>query len=602
MAAMASSSPSPSPSPSPPSSAASLMSALKLLMLVMCPVLVALAVAHGKVILGLLNGDLGAWQSRRERLSLGWGYSRGAGIKGSRYAASHALCTPENVTFCLKYVVPKQQHVRSNWTAIDSHLQSCDADFVMGKMLQGRLSELASVSEPVQKDEMVCATGDCGRRRQPRSRPYLSTSGSAAALLVWEYMTDAGMDTRIDAVGNVIGLHTATPAPESASRNRSVLILGSHHDTVNDAGALDGSYGVLASIAVVHMLACNRKSRSQASDDPSSFLDFDIQVVAFDDEEGNNRFGTTNTGAKVFAGMLQAPGLAEAYLNKYPAFALALGDRMRLVLGIAAGENGDLAEVIRACGTNQLAIWEQSRSLGFVELHIEQGPVLDREREPAGVVSFINGQSRLTAAFTGRSAHAGTVPMVLRSDALVAAAKTVVAAESIAKSTEHLVATVGDLRVQDAASNTVPGNVHMTLDVRSPDDALRQGAVDKIIALGGSAAASAGVHVDFRMMHEAAAVQMDTTLQAVLQEAMTNVNTREQRSFTPRPLNSGAGHDAMIIANVTPVAMLFVRCKDGVSHHPDEYADPVDLAYGAHVLLESIRLMDAHHKHRRMNL
>ena len=271
------------------------------------------------------------------------------------------------------------------------------------------------------------------------TRVFLSPESRAAGEAVLGWMREAGMQARLDAIGNVVGRY------EGARAGLPCLMLGSHLDTVRDAGRYDGMLGVVSAIECVHVL--NTAGRR---------LPFSVEVVGFGDEEGV-RFGTTLLGSRALAGTL---------------------DPKVLETRDAAGKS--IAEALRDFGLDPCFIPDIKKQahevLAYAELHIEQGPVLEAERLPVGVVSAINGFTRLRVTLRGEAGHAGTVPMHLRRDALAAAAECVLAVEKISKAHRELVGTVGRIEARPGAINVIPGEVQFTVDVRSPEDHLRRRA------------------------------------------------------------------------------------------------------------------------------
>ena len=275
------------------------------------------------------------------------------------------------------------------------------------------------------------------------TRLYLTPSHRRAADLVLQWMLEAGMTALVDAVGNVIGRY------EGAWSDAPALLLGSHIDTVRDAGKFDGNLGVVTAIAVVAKL--------QAS---GQRLPFAIEVVAFGDEEGV-RFASTLGGSRALAGTFDAALLDETDVD---------------------GQSRRQALIAFGCDPTKLAAdaRDPTQTLGYVEVHIEQGPVLEAKDLPLGVVTAINGARRGTVTIAGVSGHAGTVPMSMRRDALAAAAEMILAVERIGAGNNDSVATVGRLEIANAGTNTVPGQVSFSLDIRSPVDARREAAAKKI--------------------------------------------------------------------------------------------------------------------------
>jgi allantoate deiminase len=367
------------------------------------------------------------------------------------------------------------------------------------------------------------------------TRSYASAAMAEADAVVAGWMRDAGLEARLDPAGNLVG-RRAGPA------GAPVLLLGSHLDTVRDAGAYDGPLGVVVALEALAALG-------------NEALGFGIDVYAFADEEGL-RFGTTYLGSRAVAGTF---------------------DLAALDLVDAGGTR--LADALRAFGGDPAGLPAASRRgealLGYVEVHIEQGPVLEVLGAPVGVVSGIAGATRAQAVFTGRAGHAGTLPMALRRDALAAAAEWVLAVEAAGREGDGLVATVGRLDAVPGAVNVVPGEALALLDVRHPDDGVRRAAVDGLRARAQEIAAARGVTAGWRELLDAPAVAMDPALTARLRAAA---------GTTAPVLASGAGHDAVALAALCPVAMLFVRCAGGISHHPDESVREEDAGRAVEVL------------------
>lgn len=377
------------------------------------------------------------------------------------------------------------------------------------------------------------------------TRTFLSPEQRAASALVIEWMEAAGMIARIDAIGNVTGRY------EAQARDQPCLLLGSHLDTVRDAGKYDGMLGVVSAIECVAAL----NARSQR-------LPFAIEVVGFADEEGV-RFGSTLLGSRALAGTFQADALEKK------------------------GKDGlIMREAMRRYGLDPSAIPNASRRpedlLAYVELHIEQGPVLESEGLPVGVVTAINGATRLAVEVRGMAGHAGTVPMNLRQDALAAAAECVLEIERICSASPELVGTVGQIEVEPGATNVIPGVARFTIDVRSPRDEERKVAVEKIQTFIRRTADRRKVEVVIAQTHEGKTAACAPWL-------MRQIGTAIEASGLPvRALPSGAGHDGMALVDITDIGMLFVRCERGVSHHPAEAVSASDVETGARVLLRFI--------------
>ena len=380
------------------------------------------------------------------------------------------------------------------------------------------------------------------------TRRYGTAALAAASEAVEEWMRAAGMIVRRDAVGNVIGRLGGADAAGPA------LLLGSHLDTVPDAGRYDGALGVLAGIAVAERLR-------------GAELPFALEVVAFADEEGS-RFGTAFLGSSVLAGSFDA-----AVLSRTDAGGVTLEDAVR-------GFGGD-PEALDGAGP------EPGSLVGYAELHIEPGPVLDELELPIGVVSAIAGQTRAALRFTGRPGHAGTVPMDLRRDALAAAAEMIVATEALARDTPGLVATVGNVTVLPGAPNVIPGQAELVLDVRHPEDAARVWAGARLRERAAQIASARHIEHEWERLHKQAAVRCDPALTGRMWQAVHDAGVQ------PHAIASGAGHDAATMAGIAPVAMLFVRCAGGVSHHPDESVSEADVRIAVDALTRFVELVAA---------
>jgi hydantoinase/carbamoylase family amidase len=390
--------------------------------------------------------------------------------------------------------------------------------------LMGRLAELAAATDG----------------QQGLTRLFLSPAHQRAAGLVAGWMRQAGLEVRIDAIGNVVGWNgVAGP----------LLILGSHIDTVRNAGWYDGNYGVLAAIEAVER---------------AGKLPFGVEVIAFGDEEGV-RFPMTLSGSRAVAGTFDPQAL-----EGRDADGVSMAEALQ-AFGLAHPE--EIQSVARA----------PAEVLGYVELHIEQGPVLEAQGLAAGVVTAINGASRYAVSVAGQAGHAGTVPMAMRHDALAAAAEMILAVEAVARERADVVATVGRLSVKPGAPNSIPGAVAFTIDLRAPVDADRLEAASAIRAGLDRIAASRLVDYELMQTHEAAATACAPWLQAQLMAAVAG---RTGREFA---LPSGAGHDAMAMAALCPVGMVFSRCRGGVSHTPEEFLSPEDAALGVEVLVAFLR-------------
>jgi len=377
------------------------------------------------------------------------------------------------------------------------------------------------------------------------TRTFLSPPMHRVHALLTEWMQAAAMTVRIDAAGNLRGL---LPGPTPRAPR---LIIGSHLDTVPNAGAFDGILGVVLGIAAVEEL------RGQQ-------LPFAIEVIGFSEEEGV-RF------SKPFIGSL-------ALIGKLDAELLALADR-----------NGvTVAEAIRIFGLNPAEMHNAAlatASFAYLEFHIEQGPLLESEGLSLGIVDAIAGQTRMTFIFEGHANHAGTTPMHLRRDALAAAAQWIAAVEDYATTHDGLVATVGRIEALPGAGNVVAGRVTASLDVRHASDQTRTAAVNALTAAAKIAAAKRGVELTTSTQLEQAAVPMSAHLARLLESAAKNASCPSRR------MTSGAGHDAMIVAQRLPCAMLFVRSPGGLSHHPGESVIPEDIESALATAMEFLTLL-----------
>lgn len=368
------------------------------------------------------------------------------------------------------------------------------------------------------------------------TRVYLSSEHLQANALVAQWMQQAGMNTWQDAVGNVCGRY------EAAQPGAQALLLGSHLDTVRNAGRYDGMLGVLAAIEVVDALNRAGLRGAQA-----------IEIIGFADEEGT-RFNIALLGSRGLTG-------------SWPASWLACED----------AQGVSVAQALALAGLSADAIFAAQRPVAdfsaYLELHIEQGPVLEQEDLALGVVSAINGAHRLHARFTGEAGHAGTVPMRHRRDALAAAAEWLLFIEQTTQAfAPDIVATVGTLQCEPGAVNVIPGAVSLTLDIRSPQDEARDALLQRLLDQAGVIAARRGVSFSHEIFYTIAATPCDESLRAQLSDAVREVQGRALL------LPSGAGHDAIAIAERWPSAMLFVRCAGGISHHPAESVAEDDVA------------------------
>jgi allantoate deiminase len=382
------------------------------------------------------------------------------------------------------------------------------------------------------------------------TRLYLSPAHRRAADLVARWMGEAGLGVSIDALGTVRG--TLPPGAAGRQSNRRLLV-GSHIDTVVDAGRFDGPLGVVAGILAVQELARR-----------GIVLPFGLDVLAFGDEEGV-RFPTTLVSSSAVAGTL-------------PASALDLADSDGVTVREALVRFGCDPDAVPA------AAYSKGDVLGYLEVHIEQGPVLEAENLALGVVTSIAGQSRYHVTVSGEAGHAGTVPMTMRRDALAAAVEIMGVIEKVARAgrDDQLVATVGRISVEPGAVNVIPSAVRFTLDIRAESDVPRAKAVAEIRRR--MAAIAERRHISYLMdrYHDTPTTPCGEALQAAFAEAVDSL------SMPVRRLTSGAGHDGHAMHALTDVGMLFVRCRGGISHNPNELAEAADIGLAVEALIRAI--------------
>jgi len=378
------------------------------------------------------------------------------------------------------------------------------------------------------------------------TRIFLTPEHRVAADLLLSWMREAGMRAHLDAIGNVCGRY------EGDRPALPCLMLGSHYDTVRDAGKWDGPLGLITAISCVGAM----HKRGQR-------LPFAIEVIGFADEEGV-RFASTLLGSRAVAGTFDES-----------------------VLGAKDRQGISMREALSQFGLDPGRIGAAARSRselhGYVELHIEQGPVLECEGLPVGVVTAISGATRLAASLTGMAGHAGTVPMLLRRDALAGAAECIVAIEAFCRTDEGgLVGTVGYIHAMPGATNVIPGQVSFTIDIRSASDAHRNLAVTDIVRQIETIARRRKLLLQVDVTHDNRTVPCAPWLRRQVADAIAG------EGYRVFELPSGAGHDGMAMIDVADVAMVFVRCRGGISHHPDEHTDTSDADAGARVLLRLI--------------
>ncbi|CAA0091630.1 N-carbamoyl-L-amino acid hydrolase [Starkeya nomas] len=378
------------------------------------------------------------------------------------------------------------------------------------------------------------------------TRLFLTPEHRRAADIVARWMAEAGLAVSEDAMGTVRG-HWH-PAGRDAPR----LLIGSHIDTVVNAGKYDGPMGVILGILAVQEMV-------RAGFRPP----YGIDVLAFGDEEGT-RFPTTLSASSAVAGVFPPASLAAV-----DAEGISLRDAL-----VAYGKNPDEIPA---------AAYDPGKVIAYVEAHIEQGPVLEAEGEPLGVVTAIAGASRLSVTVTGEAGHAGTVPMRMRRDALLGASEMALAVERIAKADPHgMVATVGRMHVEPGSINVIPSRVVFTIDLRSSSDMSRREALTRFEREAHRIADQRHLGVVISAFHEVATVPCYRDLQLRLRNAVADLGHRAPS------LPSGAGHDGQAMSKLCPIGMLFVRCRNGVSHNPAEYTSPDDMGLAAAALIRFI--------------
>jgi allantoate deiminase len=403
-------------------------------------------------------------------------------------------------------------------------------NLALGREIVGRINELGAISET----------------KQHLARIFLTPEHRVAADLILTWMREAGMSAHLDAIGNVCGRY------EGVSSGLPCLMLGSHYDTVRDAGKWDGPLGVITAIACVADL--NHRGKR---------LPFAIEVVGFADEEGV-RFASTLLGSRAVAGTFD-----ESVLDGRDRDGISMRDALK-DFGLDPDHIGAAARARREL-------------LAYLELHIEQGPVLEAEDLPVGVVTAIAGATRMAARLTGMAGHAGTVPMALRRDALVGAAECITTIEEFCRTDENgLVGTVGYINAMPGATNVIPGQASFTIDIRAPTDMHRQRAVADIVRRIEAIAKRRNLALQLDVTHENRTVPCAPWLKAQIADAIA------AEGFATFELASGAGHDGMAMIDIADVAMIFVRCRGGISHHPDEHVELADADAGARVLLSVI--------------
>jgi allantoate deiminase len=389
-------------------------------------------------------------------------------------------------------------------------------------------------------DQLATVTDEKGNI----TRTFLSAAMEHANHLVAGWMREAGLEISEDSVGNLLGRSRVADSP--------IFLLGSHLDTVRNAGRFDGPLGVILGIEAVEILrAANIK------------LPFSLAVVGFTDEEGV-RFQSAYIGSKAFCGLLTTQELVKV-------------DR----------EGRTMLEVIEQWCGHKFSLpgptFTRDQLAGYLEVHMEQGPVLENEDLALGVVSAVAGQLRCELTWTGRASHAGTTPVGLRRDALAGAAEFIRSLDKASEEFPGLMATVGRLAVEPNVSNVVPAQVIHTLDARHQSGSVLSEASAWIEQRANEIAKSLRLDLKWNVLQAAPARKCDDLLMRRLLDAVTKV------TGTSRVLPSGAGHDAAILSPLYPAAVLFVRCREGLSHHPDEFVSEKDIRLALQVTIEFLR-------------
>jgi allantoate deiminase len=364
------------------------------------------------------------------------------------------------------------------------------------------------------------------------TRTFLSDSMRVVLVKLTTWMSAAGMDVSVDAAGNLRGIY------QGASRDARRLLIGSHLDTVPHAGAFDGVLGVVMGLSLVESLHRTR-------------LPFSIEVIGFSDEEGI-RFGVPFIGSRAIVGELD-----------------------KMLLAAQDSDGVTVAQAIRKFGLDPSRLAEartDANPLGYLEFHIEQGPLLESAGCPLAVVDRINGRTSADVTFVGAAGHAGTTPMSRRQDAVAGAAEWIGCVEAYARGTKGLVATTGRIDVDPGAANVIAGRCRATLDVRHDDDRIRVVAVEHVRAAAQEIGARRRLQVEWSPRLDQSTTEMDPQLVSMLARALVTAGAPKT------VMSSGAGHDATVLAPHMPAAMLFIRTPGGISHHPDESVGEGDVA------------------------
>jgi allantoate deiminase len=374
------------------------------------------------------------------------------------------------------------------------------------------------------------------------TRTFLSDSMRKVHGMLGVWMTAAGMHVRVDPAGNLRGVYAG------ASTDARRLLIGSHLDTVPHAGAFDGVLGVVIGLSLVEALHGTR-------------LPYSIEVIGFSDEEGV-RFGVPFIGSRALVGELDAS-----------------------LLAMRDADDVSVAQAIRNFKLDPSRMADaraDANPLGYLEFHIEQGPLLESADCPLAVVDRINGRTAADVTFVGTAGHAGTTPMTSRRDAIAGAAEWIGCVEALAFGTKGMFATNGRIDAAPGAGNVIAGSCRVTLDLRHADDSIRTAAVDRLRLAAEEISGRRRLQVEWSPRFDQPAAAMDPQLVAVLARAL------EAAGAPKTVMSSGAGHDAMVLGRHIPTGMLFVPSRDGLSHTPDEYTAPDDCEAGVAVLARAL--------------
>lgn len=397
-------------------------------------------------------------------------------------------------------------------------------------------------------DRMLAQLDELGRISESPDflqRTFLTPEHRTAHLRVADWMREAGMEVEHDSAGNVVGRYAGTDPTAPA------LMTGSHLDTVRNAGKYDGMLGVIAPLACIADLHKRGKR-----------LPFTIELVGFANEEGT-RFGASMAGSRAVAGTFDGAMLTQT-------------DRQGISMG----------EAYQAYGLDPAKVGSCARRPGsiaaFIELHIEQGPVLEHEGLALGVVTAISGARRLRAEITGLAGHAGTVPMGQRQDALLAAAEAVQYIEKRCTGTPTLVGTVGVLETLPGAMNVIPGKAIFSIDIRAAEDAVRDAAIADVLKEIRAICARRKLEARITELYSSTSTPCHPALMEAAEAAI------KAQGLPTMRLPSGAGHDAATLAPLCPIGMIFMRCTKGISHNPLEAVLPGDVEVATAALLHFI--------------